>query len=196
MLHSSWILVLALIGTHVDVALVIGLLVGKEDAADSLAEILGASPTSLLVSLSLYTGSQVAAAGLIGWFALRFAVGIGWTERLRRSAKGALWYRLLSGNGESPSGIVLKVPVHKDGQLWWYAGLMEDYETVDGELVRVSLMGAIRYPQDQSMEAEVDLGEFVVVKVESVDLIDIDYFWVDADADAPDSSGSADGELE
>lgn len=193
-LHSVWIGVLACFGADVDVALVVGLLVGNERAADSLAAVMADSPISLLVGLSLYTVTQVAAAGLIGWAALWFAVWIGWTDRLRLSTKGALWYRLLSGNGTSPDAIVLNVPVHKDGQLWWYSGLLEDYETVDGDLVRVSLSGSSRNPQDRSTGPEGNLGEFVVVNVESVDLIDIDYFWVDSDGEAAPSVEAAGGE--
>ena len=88
-LHSVWIGVLACFGANVDVALVVGLLVGNVKDAESLAAVLANRPVSLLVGLSLYTVTQVAAAGLIGWAALWFAVWVGSEGEAATSAKTA-----------------------------------------------------------------------------------------------------------
>lgn len=142
----------------------------------------------LLWKITAYLSSQAWVAFLLGNLAATTAESIGWNKLVALGARGAFWHRTLGFPESDPDGIVVSLAVPVCGTTYLYYGLLHEYELdVDGNLQRVVLQAAGRraLAADKNTEPYFIPGEYFIVNCRNVDTVDIDYFWLDDDAEAP-----------
>lgn len=197
-LHGCWLLVCALGGRFLDLAVLLGLL----SSSPTLQSAAIASVQSETGQIVCYFGTQVLVA-VTGAPQLRRLITryrwdrsgsrLAWLFRFRR----APWYYLLSGadftESEVPDLISVAAVIDVAGVPVLYVGTLEDYYfDSDGKLDRLVLEGAERRPfsADKAMEQQQENrlyrieGDYFVIRYEEVISLNVRYIRLTDDSTA------------
>lgn len=165
-LHSVSLLLIYLVGYHVDYALLLNVFAGKQNVLVDRTDV--AFHNELLAFL-LYTLIEVVLACTLGWTAIKLLGGKKWL--LRTLMDKNIWFRLFTGAGldrdqkQQVNSVLVEALVETKEATVIYTGLLKSYELVDNsdELAYITLASASRRDLRKAQQISKDLEEARIV---------------------------------